>query len=209
MSSLTSRRKTAIDPVEPCSIRSNEICIPDRKRERSETRYIVDIPAYASTVRTGAVWNAEATLRNVSVRGLLLELPSAPPFDRGEMLRMSWGDVIVTGQVRHITCRPGFVGISVRLREVVAGSVLACAGLSSSRHDSAPPIPSLVFCSDRDIEQVERAKVVQHALCRAVHVIPEFVPSGSGQASAIRNISEAAMACSVAINHRAISGAER
>lgn len=206
MSSLTSRRETAIDP-EPCSIRSNEICVPDLKHKRSEKRYIVDIPAYASMVRTGAVWNAKATLRNVSVRGLLLELPSAPPFDRGEMLRISWSDVIVTGEVRHIICRPGFVGIGLRLREVVAGSVLACVEISSSRHDSAPPIPLPVFCSDWDVEQAERAKMVQRALCRAVEVVLEFVPSGSEQAAAIRNIIEAAMACNVAI--RGMSGAER
>ena len=200
MSSAARQRETVINPFEPCSIRSDEICVADLKRKQSEKRYIVDIPAYASMIRSGAVWNAKATLRNLSVRGLLLELPSAPPFDRGELLRISWRDVAVTGEVRHVTCRPGFVGIGVRLREVVAGSVLACADLPSSL-DAGSPIALPVSYSDWDIEQAEKAKVVQQALCRAVEVIREFVPPGCEQAAAIRNIIEAAIECSAAIKH--------
>lgn len=193
----------------PLVVRFDEVCVSDSKRKRDENRYIVDIPAYVATTGSSPLWTAKATLRNVSATGLFLELPSPPPFDRGELLRIWWRDVVVTGEVRHVACRPGFVGIGVRLREVVTGSVLACAEIPSTRDGEAPQKPLPLFCSGWDIEQVERAKVVQNALSKATDVIREYVPAGSEQEAALRNIAEAARECSSAITRLGMARAER
>lgn len=169
-----------------------------------DKRYIVDIPAYATTTETCARWTAKATLRNVSLGGLFLELPAPPPFDRGELLRIAWRDVVVTAEVRHITCRPGFVGIGAEIREVVTGSILACVDITSDR-DVTGLVTEPVLCSDFDVEQQKRARIVQNVLQRAVEVILEFVPAGAEQAAAIRNIAEAAHKCAVGIARECVT----
>src|SRR5688500_13753115 len=93
----------------------------ERKGKRKEQRFAVALPAYVSTPEVG-VWGAKSRLSNVSANGLLIELPAPPPFQEGTTIRVEWLDIAVIGEVRHITCSPGFVRIGVSIVKVEHGT---------------------------------------------------------------------------------------
>ena len=90
---------------------------------RKEPRFAVNLPAYVSS-QHDTLWGARGRLSNLSASGLLIELPALPPLAEGTVVKVEWPEAQIIGEVRHVTCRPGFVRIGVSITSVLSGQVL-------------------------------------------------------------------------------------
>ena len=74
------------------------------------------------TTAQGPSWRGIGTVRNVSFGGVLIMFRERPEFTVGAQVRVQFGTVSATGQVRHITARDDEFLVGVRVDDVTVAT---------------------------------------------------------------------------------------